>query len=73
VDGKVTWVTMVTRDLIDRLHAGNLARDLARVTGGGGGGRPDVAEAGGKEPSRIPEALAKLPEFVLGQMKAAKS
>ncbi len=68
VDGKAAWVAMVTRDLAGRVHAGNLARDLAKVTGGGGGGRPDVAEAGGKDPSRIPEALAKVPEFLLGQI-----
>ena len=49
-DGKVTWVTMVTKDLTGRLHAGHLARDLAKLTGGGGGGRPDMAEAGGRIP-----------------------
>jgi alanyl-tRNA synthetase len=68
-DGKVAWVTMVTKDLVGRLHAGNLARELAKLTGGGGGGRPDVAEAGGKEPARIPDALGKLPELVSGQLK----
>jgi alanyl-tRNA synthetase len=59
---------MVTKDLTAKLHAGHLARDLARLTGGGGGGRPDVAEAGGKDPSRIPEALAKLPDLVRDQL-----
>jgi alanyl-tRNA synthetase len=68
-DGKVTWVTMVTKDLVGRLHAGNLARELAKLTGGGGGGRPDMAEAGGKDPARIPDALGKLPELVTGQLK----
>ncbi len=67
-DGKVTWVTMVTKDLTGRLHAGHLARDLAKLTGGGGGGRPDMAEAGGKDPARIPDALAKLAELVRGQL-----
>jgi alanyl-tRNA synthetase len=67
-DGKVTWVTMVTKDLTGRLHAGHLARDLAKLTGGGGGGRPDMAEAGGKDPARIPDALAKLVDIVRGQM-----
>ncbi|MBI4573312.1 MAG: alanine--tRNA ligase [candidate division NC10 bacterium] len=65
---RVTWVTMVTRDLTSRLHAGHLARDLAVLTGGGGGGRPDVAEAGGKDPSRIPDALSKLPDLVRTQL-----
>ena len=68
-DGKVAWVTMVTKDLVGRVHAGNLARELAKLTGGGGGGRPDMAEAGGKDPARIPEALAKLPELVSGQLR----
>jgi len=67
-DGKVTWVTMVTKDLTGRLHAGHLARDLAKLTGGGGGGRPDMAEAGGKDPARIPDALAKLSELIRGQL-----
>jgi len=67
-DGKVTWVTMVTKDLTGRLHAGHLARDLAKLTGGGGGGRPDMAEAGGKDPARIPDALAKLVDLVREQM-----
>jgi len=57
---RVTWVTMVTKDLTSRLHAGHLARELAAATGGSGGGRPDIAEAGGKDPSGIPGALEKL-------------
>jgi alanyl-tRNA synthetase len=65
---RVLWVTMVTKDLTGRVHAGNLARDLARLTGGGGGGRPDVAEAGGKDPARIAEALARLPDVIRGQL-----
>jgi alanyl-tRNA synthetase len=69
-DGRVTWVTMVTKDLTGRLHAGNLARELAKLTGGGGGGRPDMAEAGGKDPARIPEALAQLPACIRAQLSA---
>jgi alanyl-tRNA synthetase len=65
---RVTWVTMVTKDLTSRLHAGHLARELAAATGGSGGGRPDVAEAGGKEPSRIPEALAKVQGLIRAQL-----
>jgi alanyl-tRNA synthetase len=68
VGERVTWVTMVTKDLTSRLHAGQLARELARLTGGGGGGRPDVAEAGGKDPSRIADALARLPDLVRSQL-----
>ena len=46
------------------VHAGNLVRDLARMVGGGGGGRPDMAQAGGRDASRLPEALSKVPELV---------
>ena len=68
VADRVSWVTMVTKDLTGRLHAGHLARELAKRTGGGGGGRPDLAEAGGKDPSRIAEALAAVPDLVRGQL-----
>jgi alanyl-tRNA synthetase len=54
----------VTKDLTDRLKAGDLIREVAGVVGGGGGGRPDFAQAGGKDPSRIDEALAKFEELV---------
>jgi alanyl-tRNA synthetase len=65
---RVTWVTMVTKDLTSRLHAGHLARELATATGGSGGGRPDMAEAGGKDPSKIPGALGIVPSLVRGQL-----
>jgi alanyl-tRNA synthetase len=65
---RVTWVTMVTKDLTSKLHAGHLARELAMATGGGGGGRPDIAEAGGKDPSGIPGALNKVRELIGGQL-----
>jgi alanyl-tRNA synthetase len=67
-DTRVLWVTMATKDITGKVHAGHLARDLAAITGGGGGGRPDMAEAGGKDPSRIPEALQRLPELVKQQL-----
>ena len=66
--GRVSWLAMVTQDLTSRLHAGRLAQALAKMTGGGGGGRPDMAEAGGKDASRIPEALEKLPGLIRGQL-----
>jgi len=65
---RVTWVTMVTKDLTAKLHAGHLARELATATGGSGGGRPDVAEAGGKDPSKIPTAFGILPSLVRNQL-----
>jgi alanyl-tRNA synthetase len=62
--GKVSLVMTVTKDLTERLHAGKLIRDIATVVGGSGGGRPDMAQAGGTEPGRIDEALAKFHELV---------
>ncbi len=62
--GKVSLVMTVTKDLTERLHAGKLIRDIATVVGGSGGGRPDMAQAGGTEPSRIDEALARFHEVV---------
>ncbi len=67
-EGKVSWVVMVTKDLARRLQAGKLAKALAEATGGGGGGRPDLAEAGGREPARLPEALAGVPALVRQQL-----
>ena len=48
----------VTKDLTGRYHAGNIIKQLAPMVGGGGGGRPDFAQAGGKDPARLDEALA---------------
>ena len=51
-------VAMVTPDLVDRgVHAGNVARDTAKVMGGGGGGRPEMAQAGGRQVEKLDEAL----------------
>jgi alanyl-tRNA synthetase len=57
-DGKVVIVVGVTPDLTARVSAGEVVKQLAPVVGGRGGGRPDFAEAGGKDPSRIGELLA---------------
>ena len=57
-EGKVQLVVAVTADLVDRIKAGQLVKELAPIVGGGGGGRPDFAEAGGKHPEKIDEMLA---------------
>ncbi len=58
IDGTPMIVTMVTPDLVERgLHAGNIARDAAKLMGGGGGGRPETAQAGGRQPERLGAAL----------------
>lgn len=59
VAGKVNLVSFVTNDLVKQegLHAGAMIQGVARLVGGGGGGRPDMAQAGGKDPTRLDEAL----------------
>ena len=69
-DGKVALIVSVTKDLAGRVHAGNVVKRIAPIVGGGGGGRPDFAEAGGKDAQRIDELLAKSRDVVremLGQ------
>ena len=57
-DEKVAIVVGVTPDLTKRLPAGQIVKRIAPMIGGRGGGRPDFAEAGGRDPSKIPETLA---------------
>src|SRR5205085_9171631 len=68
-DGKVQLIASVTDDLVKKgLHAGKLVGQVAKVVGGGGGGKPTMAQAGGKEPGKLPEALALAKKLVLEQM-----
>jgi alanyl-tRNA synthetase len=57
VEGKVNLIAAVTKDLTGRFQAGRLIQEVAKAVGGGGGGRPDIAQAGGKDPSRLDAAL----------------
>ena len=57
-DGKVQIVVAVTPDLTQRVKAGQVVKEIAPIVGGGGGGRPDFAEAGGRQPEKIDEMLA---------------
>ncbi len=63
-DGKVSLVVSVTKDLTPRIQAGRLVKELAPIVGGGGGGRPDFAEAGGRDGSKINEMLDRAPEVL---------
>jgi alanyl-tRNA synthetase len=63
-DGKVGLIVSVTKDLTSRIQAGRVVKELAPIVGGGGGGRPDFAEAGGKDPSKIDELIRKAPDVV---------
>jgi alanyl-tRNA synthetase len=66
---KVNLVACATKDLVGKgIHAGNLVRDVAKEVGGGGGGRPDLGQAGGKNPEAIPAALAKVPALIRAQL-----
>jgi alanyl-tRNA synthetase len=56
-DSNVSIVSAVTKDLTSKVHAGKLAGEVAQAVGGKGGGRPDMAEAGGKDPQALPAAL----------------
>jgi alanyl-tRNA synthetase len=63
-DGKVSLLTMVSKDLTGKVHAGKLAGELAAIVGGKGGGRPDMAQAGGSDPSKVDAAIARAFELV---------
>ena len=64
-EGSPILVTMVTSDLVERgINAGNIARDAAKLMGGGGGGRPEMAQAGGRQPERLDDALGAVPSLV---------
>lgn len=64
-EGKVSFSVMISKDLVKKgLHAGKLIKDVAAIAGGGGGGRPDMAQAGGKNPEKLEEALRKVSELL---------
>ena len=63
-EGKVALIVGVTKDLQGKVHAGKAVGELAKKVGGSGGGRPDMAEAGGKDSGQLDSALAAAPEVV---------
>jgi alanyl-tRNA synthetase len=67
-DGNVSLVAAVTKDLTGRVRAGDLVKRLSPIVGGGGGGRPDFAQAGGKDPEKLPDALAAVKDAVREQL-----
>jgi len=64
MDGKVTLVASVSKDLTKRIQAGKLVQEMAPLVGGKGGGRPDLAQGGGTDASRLDEALARVPGLI---------
>ncbi len=68
-DGKVNLMATATEGAIKKgAHAGNLIKEVAALVGGGGGGRPNMAQAGGKNPAGIPDALQKAKEVIISQI-----
>jgi alanyl-tRNA synthetase len=67
-EGKANLLVAVSKDLTDRLHAGNLIRRLAELVGGKGGGRPDLAQAGGSNPQQLQAALDLSSQLVKEQL-----
>ena len=67
--GKVALCVGVTSDLTERIKAGDIVRQIAPIVGGGGGGRADMAQAGGKDVDKLPEAIARVPEVVKGLLE----
>jgi len=67
--GKVSLMAMATKEAVEKgAHAGNLIKAIASLVGGGGGGRPNMAQAGGKNPDGIDAAVAKVKEVLEGQI-----
>src|SRR5207253_6198496 len=72
-DGKVQIVVAVTPDLTGRVKAGQVVKEIAPIVGGSGGGRPDFAEAGGKQPEKIDEMLAASESVVARLLAGSRS
>ena len=72
-DGKVTFGAACGAEAVKKgAHAGNLVREVAKMTGGNGGGRPDSAMAGGKDQSKVDDAIAAVPELLKKLLEAKK-
>jgi alanyl-tRNA synthetase len=69
-NGQGIFVAKATPDVVQQgAHAGNLVREVAKLAGGGGGGRPEFAQAGAKDPDKIPDALAAVPALLEAQLR----
>ena len=61
---QIAFIAGVTKDLTGKIKAGDIVKEVAKITGGGGGGRPDLAQAGGKDASKVDEALRQVPQIL---------
>lgn len=70
IDARPQFLAMITPDLVKQgYHAGNLVKALAQIVGGGGGGRPDMAQAGGRDADKLDDALSQVPVLVADMRK----
>ncbi len=70
VGDKILWLAMATKSAVAvGIHAGNIVREAARITGGGGGGRPEMAQAGGRDPDKLDQALTRVKELIEQQVE----
>ncbi|MCJ7550017.1 MAG: DHHA1 domain-containing protein, partial [Anaerolineae bacterium] len=69
-NGRPLLIAATTKELVKArgVHAGNLVRELAKMVGGGGGGRPDMAQAGGRDADKLPAAIAKVHDLLKEQL-----
>ena len=71
VEGKIMFLAMATKAACQKgVHAGNIIREITKIAGGSGGGKPDMAQGGGKDISKIDDALARIDDLVAEQIKA---
>lgn len=71
INDKISYVAMVTKDINKKgILAGNIIKEVARISGGNGGGRPDMAQAGGKDISKVDESLSIVAELIEEQMNS---
>ena len=69
VDDKILWLAMATKSAVAAgIHAGDIVREAARITGGGGGGRPEMAQAGGRDPDKLDQALTQVEKLIEQQI-----
>ena len=69
VDGKITFVAMATKDAVEKgVHCGNIIKEITAIAGGRGGGKPDMAQGGGTESSKIDDALARVDDIIAMQI-----